>query len=299
MLGCKLYVVASYHFTQDVYQMIRSLFAYLLIILTSFCTGSVYAAEQQPANSIWFHTQAKPFQGVYGGLGVGGLINLFNTNTTTTLSFPSSAFFANSQNNAVNAGANVFGNLFVGYLFPISIFYLGPEIYLNVGNSTFSTTQVASATLPTETLSTTTSGHLRNYEIGIDLRLGVSVTPTTLLYGLVGAAFNNMTVNSSSTIARPLLPLSTSVNASASQAVTGLRLGAGIEQKILANLNLRVSYAYTSFPSKNISNSTAASSQDPFFELGPISNSTSTRFTNHSIWAAVVYQFDNSPGYKS
>jgi opacity protein-like surface antigen len=207
---------------------------------------------------------------------------------------PSSAFFANSQNNATNAGANVFGNLFLGYLYPIENFYLGPEIYLNVGNPAFSNTQLAGATLPTETLTTSTSGHLRNYELGIDFRLGVSVTPTTLLYGLIGAAFNNMTVNSSSTIARPLLPLSTSVNASSGQAVTGLRLGAGIEQKLLSNLNLRVSYAYTSFPSKTVTNTTSASSQDPFFQLGPISNSTTARITNHSIWAAVVYQFDDS-----
>jgi opacity protein-like surface antigen len=279
--------------------MTRTLFPYLLIILTSLGVGPVYAAKPQPANPIWFHTQANPFQGVYGGVGIGGSINFSNTTTNTTLSYPSSAFFANSQNNAINAGANAFGNLFVGYLYPISIFYLGPEIYLNVGNPTFSNTQIASASLPTETLTTSTSGHLRNYEIGIDVRLGVSATPTTLLYGLIGAAFNNMTVNSSSTIARPLLPLSTSVNASASQSVTGLRLGGGIEQKLWSNLNLRVSYAYTSFPSKNVSNTTAASSQDPFFQLGPISNSTSSRITNHSIWAAIVYQFDNFPGYKS
>jgi hypothetical protein len=72
--------------------------------VTSLFSSIVFAAEQLPVKAIWFHTQARPFQGVYGGLGVGGLINFFNTKTTTTLRYPSLAFFANSQNNAINAG---------------------------------------------------------------------------------------------------------------------------------------------------------------------------------------------------
>lgn len=268
--------------------MSRPLFTKIFIV-----TCSLFAISANAGDLLPIHAKEQPFQGLYAGLGLGGFATQFKTNTTTTLSFPSSAFFANSSNSSINANANVFGNFFIGYLYPVKNFYLGPEVYLNVGNPNFSNTQTAGAFLPTETLTTYTNGNLRTYEIGIDFRLGVSATPTTLVYALVGAAFNNMNLNSSSTISRPLLPLTTTVNASTSQSVVGLRVGAGMEQKLFPNLNLRVSYAYTSYPSKNISNTTAPDDSDPFFQLGPIANSTSSRVTNQAVWAALVYQLDD------
>jgi opacity protein-like surface antigen len=261
----------------------------LLLCVTSFTS---YAKDLQPTKAYLSHSAEHPFQGLYGGVGVGGMFNQTNTKTSTTLPFPSSAFFANSQNNMEAASSAVFANLFAGYLYPIKNIYLGPEIYLTIGNPSFSNSQSTRASLPTETLTTSTNGHLNTYELGIDLRLGISATPSSLIYGLLGCAFNSFSLNSTSTISRPLIPLSTTVNTGTSQSVLGLRLGAGVEQKLTNNYLLRVSYIFERFPSVNTSNSTTASPADPFFQLGPITNSTTSRVINNEVMAAIVYQFD-------
>ncbi len=250
------------------------------------------SAAAQPHN---FQTIDKPaFGGFYVGAGLGGTFSQYKTINTTTLLFPSAAFFANSQNTAYNSGANFLATLNAGYLQQINRFYIGPEVYVNIGQPSFTSSQSANANLPTESLNTTTKGNLNTSEFGIDLRLGASATPTTLLYGLVGAAFNKIWISSVSTIARPVLPLSTTTSNTASSPVVGLRLGAGIEQKISSNINLRVNYVYTSYPSRSNSSTTSPNAASPFFQLGPIANNTSVQIHTHAIFASIIYQFNDN-----
>lgn len=256
-----------------------------VIILCAFPFYQSSAAKAQEASS---------FAGFYAGAGVGGVFSQFKTNSVTTLLYPSSAFFSNSQNNENNNSSNFLGTFYAGYLYPIKRFYIGPEVYVNAGKPSFSSSQSANATLPTESLTTGTNGHLNAAEFGIDLRLGTNVTPTTLLYGLVGAAFNNISTNTVSTISRPAILLSTTVNNSSSSSVVGLRLGAGIEQKISQNINLRVAYVYTSYPSQSENAATSPDASSPFFQLGPIANTTSVHTHSNAIFASLTYQFNNN-----
>lgn len=267
-----------------------------IFVILSMSPLCLFAAEPSSrSNNFFTSTQAAPnFKGFYAGIGGGGIIGQFKTNTTTTLSYPSSAFFSNSDNSTNNIGTNGIATLFAGYLYPIkNIVYVGPEVYVNVGKPSFSNSQNANATLPTESLGTSTNAHLNTSEIGIDLRLGGNITPTTLLYGLVGAAFNKISINSSSTISRPAIPLATGVSATSSNNVTGLRLGAGIEQKIFSHFNLRFNYVYTTYPSQNANNATQQNASDPFFQLGPIANITSVKVATHAILLSLIYQFED------
>lgn len=184
----------------------------------------------------------------YAGVGGGATYTQFKTNSTSSLLFPSAAFFTNSNNSANVSNTSPQGLLFVGYLFPVKSYEIGPEVYVSLGRSQFTTTQSANATLPTESLTTVSQGHLNQGEVGIDLRGGFTLQ-NTFLYGRFGAAFNTITSNNASTIARPQLPLAVSVNNSFNKSVVGYRLGVGMEQSITAKVNLRADYIFTHFPS--------------------------------------------------
>lgn len=243
-------------------------------------------------------SQSSVFSGGYGGAGLGGVLGQFKTETTTSLLYPSSAFFAGNQNNANNLGTNVIANLFLGYLYPIKRVYIGPEVYVSFGSPSISSSQEAHAQLPTEYLSTHTAAQLRTTEVGIDLRLGTNLASDSLVYGLVGAAFNKLSADSLSTISRPAIPLVTSVDSSLSEAVTGLRLGGGLEQKITGHIHLRASYVYTHYSTHTASNTAPANSSAPFFQLGPIANTTEFRTNTQEILVSILYQFDGNASEK-
>jgi opacity protein-like surface antigen len=257
----------------------------LIAILGLLSTSLTLASE----------TENKPlFAGLYAGAGMGGIFSQYKTNSTTTLLYPSTAFFSSNESSTYNSSANFLVDLYAGYLFCIHKVYFGPEVYANIGKPRFSSSQAASAILPTESLTINTHGHYNTTEFGIDFRLGINATPTTLLYGVIGAVFNKLSINTEATIARPVILLATTTNNSSSFTETGLRLGAGLEQKLTPNLNLRINYIYTVFPSHSSSSNTAPDPSSPFFQLGPISNTTSISAHNHAIFATVVYQFKDT-----
>lgn len=230
---------------------------------------------------------------LYAGVSAGGMINQYKVNTTTVTQFPSSAFFTQSNSNANTFGANAQGSIFLGYLYALRTkffsLYVGPEIYGSISNPTFSAYQAASSTLPTESLNTLSTGHLSSVEGDVDLRVGNLITPGTLLFGRIGAAFNTITINSVSTISRPALPLSSTVNNTYSNSSTGLRVGGGIEQKILPKFNIRVDYIFTHYPSVNFG-ATQQASLSENFQLAPITNNTWTQINTNAILFSVIYQ---------
>lgn len=241
------------------------------------------------------HTASLPVfsSGWYAGVSAGGMISQYKINTTSSTQYPSSAFFSQSQSNPNLFGSTPQGSIFLGYLYALNTkfvsLYIGPEIYGSISNPAFSTNQSAEATLPTESFNTQINGNSNAEEGDIDLRIGKAVTAGSLLFGRIGAAFNTITINASSTIARPALPLTSTVNNNYSKFITGLRLGGGVEQTISQKYHIRVDYIFTYYPSMN-SSATQQSNPAATFQLAPISNTTFMQLNTNTFLFSIIYQ---------
>lgn len=230
------------------------------------------------------------FSGLYAGTGIGGQANQIQVNSTTSLQFPSSAFFQQATSSALLSNNHALISIFTGYLIPISKLVIGPEAYINFGKLNYETYQAASALLPTESLTTATTGHLNNAQFGLDLRLGTILIQNSLFFARIGAAFDKYTNSSSATISRPLMPLGVTINNSFSDSITGLRLGLGLEQKINDKINFRIDYIFTHYPSTYGVSNTSPVEDEPF-QLGPIGNNTSLQLKTNTLLASLVYHW--------
>lgn len=148
----------------------------------------------------------------------------------------------------------IIGELFTGYGQSWDKLYLGVEAYLklprNKVKSTIPTSYTPSGPNPRAPLTlrsiTTTSAKFRKGEFGIDVRGGVLMSPSTMLYGRVGTALNRIYIDTITMFSYTPTRL---VNSRKKNA-PGLRLGGGMEHELASNLTLRVDYVYTTF--KNI-----------------------------------------------
>lgn len=97
----------------------------------------------------------------------------------------------------------------------------------------------------------------------MDLRPGILLSPDTLLYGRVGAAFNTLKITSDSiNMGSYVFPVffnrslqlntASALVASDSKDVTGLRLGAGLEQYLGYNIAIEADYIYTNYGDINV-----------------------------------------------
>lgn len=140
--------------------------------------------------------------------------------------------------------------------------YFGGEFFASEANrginNNLDTTRRAVITfLPEDSLnvklSTENNFQLRDFEYGISLKAGILLTPSTLLYGVVGEAVNQLELKPANSFSQnsPVLNLDsnlvTETSAQTSKSVNGLRLGGGIEKYIQNNFALNVNYIYTNY----------------------------------------------------
>ena len=255
----------------------------VLLPLLILCSRSLIAGEMGPVpiDSI------TNFKGQYLGAGVGGLFPFYNTqvNTLITARLPYLAQVKGKGNFSSN---NVFGDIFWGYGFVFNSFYVGPEVYFNAGSRPKADLTIqALNTFPNELLSTYTKTKLNSWEEGIDGRLGWVASPGSLLFIRLGAAFNNISLNSNTTAYTDgtILPETKQLYYKASKSLVGFRAGAGLEQKLTPRISVRADYVYTYYGKFSAHGSNYDS------PLGPIINTTQVHVQSQAVMGSIIYDF--------
>ncbi len=201
------------------------------------------------------------FDGFYVGAGIGDSVTVgssrFDGSTTLSTAGTPESRFSLSGRSAFKKETFA-GQLFAGYGWNCDCWYLGGEIYVkgfgkHGGRSTYSTT-LTDLEVPVTSITETISVHskLRSAEWGIDFRPGWLIGECTMLYGRVGAAFNQIReeLHRSTTVSIANLgaTLSNSGNPhSRKKNHTALRLGLGLEHKFMECWSIRADWVYTSF----------------------------------------------------
>ncbi len=201
------------------------------------------------------------FNGVYMGLSAGGLNTAMDLESLSTYNFNQSSYSPESVTSDSYQEANDTSTVWAGRLgygtnIYDSIAWLGLEIFGNLANREVENDSFKIHPSLVEVMSDTQAS-LNNGEYGIDLKPGVLLGSSSLLYARIGAAFNILRVNSevfgdnNPYHYHTYLPLN--LNLQESKHVTGLRLGLGFEQKVSCQLSFALDYIYTTYGS--ISNS--------------------------------------------
>lgn len=228
------------------------------------------------------------FDGFYAGLGIGASQGQFKVASLTRFSNPNnpnSEFFV--TNHQVNIhDDNVIGNGVLGYGFSFHHIYLGAEGYVTADShktTSASSTAIGPGIIPV-TLLNTTNSRLNDWDGGVDLRPGVVLGSCTLLYARIGAAFNRIKFNSTSTIAG--IGVTDNLVNTASKSVTGLRVGGGLEQMLTRHLAIRADYIYTDY-----GRVTGAASGSIADNMVLATNSASAKPRNSTTILSLIYHF--------
>lgn len=255
----------------------------MLLPLLVMCSKSLLAGGPGPIQI----DSVPSFKGPYLGVGVDGVFPLYHAQVDTriTARLP----YLSEVNSNSNIGANdVFGNIFGGYGFVFNSFYVGPEVYFSAGRRPAADLTIqALNTFPNELLSTYTMAKLNAWEVGVDGRLGWVATPATLLFIRLGAAFNNIALNSNTTAYTDgtFVPETKLLNYTTSKSLVGFRAGTGLEQKLTPSLSVRADYVYTYYGTLSTQGSNYNS------PLGPIINTTHVHLQTQAVMASVIYDF--------
>lgn len=109
---------------------------------------------------------------------------------------------------------------------------------------------------------------LNSFELAVDLKPGFYLSPRTLVYGRVGAAFNELEVHQSFSFQSDEVNVHDIASISESDNVVGLRLGLGVEHNIYDELTIFLDYVYTQYPDESLNFSQTLD----IVELGVIAN---------------------------
>jgi opacity protein-like surface antigen len=147
---------------------------------------------------------------------------------------------------------SVVAEVFTGYGCAWETFYLGVEGYLKVPrNKTKSAAHNVYHPVPLYSLqplvvryATITSAKFRKAELGLDIRPGILMSPSTMLYGRIGTAVNRIYITKTTKFSGQ----SAEVINQRKKNTPGLRLGGGMEHVVGSNLSLRVDYVFTKYP---------------------------------------------------
>ena len=152
-----------------------------------------------------------------------------------------------------------------GHLIGNTSLYLGGDIYASLGNQDLlanynahdNIVQFNNVPGDAKKILGTVRVHLNSVEWGGDIRPGILLGPRTLLYGRVGFARNKIELGANKKFefiddATPDILYVSSLSEGSSKAVTGLRLGAGLEEYIGQHLSMNFDYIYTDFGNVSI-----------------------------------------------
>lgn len=192
--------------------------------------------------------------GPYIGFALGGMQTQTNTQTQSDgqVVVPGyGTFEGTNANDLESSGSSAMAALRFGYGQGLGTtpLYLGGEIFGSVAEresetSTSYREEASSWFFPwpgyIEYGHKETTLKMKDAEFGFDLRPGVFLSPTTLLYGRVGGAQNEMTLETTPSAF-------SDVSYSNTEDVIGVRLGFGLETAISPKWSLNFDYIYTDY----------------------------------------------------
>ncbi len=239
----------------------------MTVSLSAFATkGAAYVAPA-PTNDSYYHS------GFYLGGAIGGNQYLGNTEQELTATYVETFDFllvtlGNSEQDYEAKSSGFTGQIQLGYAYVNDWFFGALEVSGNgAGGADFGrnyetkTLNDADGYIATISLSSDMDIELNNFEPVVDLKLGFRVTPNSLLYARVGAAFNEIQLKDTVTfteltdIDAPFdgIPLTSHLDVSESKSVVGLRLGVGGEHRFTQHLAVTLDYIYTDYGSVDVS----------------------------------------------
>jgi len=214
------------------------------------------------------------FNGAYLGVSVGGLNTLANISTDSKFSSDAPPFtldepFATSYRKASSSEINPMWGARLGWGTNVydSAFWLGFEAFGNFGKKEAGDESYeCERGLWTSNYSETT---LNTTEFGLDIRPGVLLTPTSLLYARVGTGYNIMHLNADLEGADTL-----EMDLYNSRKLASLRLGLGFEQKVNCNWAFSVDYIYSYYGGISVSDAGISVQSTETFDPYLLSGST-------------------------
>jgi len=294
-------------------------FLFVLVALASILIfPKIFASAPYlfPQELVVDPAQAKPvqdvvpmhhnFKGFYAGGSVGYRSEEYSYSSNAKsnnfeLIGPMSFVLLQENLNADKQSGGVVGAIHLGYGIPLGKdFYLGVESSLNVssdsGKKAISEAMGDTKTFWRSTLSNENISNMRALEVSIDLDPGVLLSSDTLLYGLVGVAFNKLRLTLSSHFARssaadPIV-IDRFLSRTVRKSLIGVRAGIGIKQQISRSIALFLQYAYTYYGKVQISNSANFSApQGPPGTIDTMVNSSTVRVMKSSIIFGLDWYF--------
>ena len=141
-----------------------------------------------------------------------------------------------------------------------------------------------------DSLATSSTVTLNSGEFDFDLRPGFLMDTRTMLYGRVGGALNQLTLNTKNNFSftTPPTTYDSPLSQHKNKNVVGIRLGAGIERSVKQNLSITADYIYTYYG--KVSTSGVANTQDPVVVTnGLIGRSSASLFTQAAMLGVKYY----------
>lgn len=233
-------------------------------IFRFFLSIIFFTTSSANANSI--------FDGFYLGASVGGSLARAKENINASLNFTllnpdGSPALTSTQPAAISTEmtqSSWLGQLLGGYGYAWGGFYLGGEVFVNAANYQMKNSVQANLSqnlfniiLLNANVNAVSKTEVSPIQYGLHLRPGYLITPTTLLFALIGTSFAQVTskVSASATasvtnnliqnLAPPIFTFPTAINVSKRERRAALQLGGGMEQRIYDRWSIRADYIYT------------------------------------------------------
>lgn len=254
------------------------------------------------------------YQGFYIGGAAGG--SLFNSTQAGSLAASTNPEFVPPTTfpffQEIGIPSHIYRNQFCGMIWfgygkPLKQFYLGGELFATLTSpnaieyqetaSFVAGSSPGGVVVPSE-LSLETSIKMDAMQYGFDLRPGIFLTRSTLLYGRVGtsivkerahaSALTTYTLDSdaqSTPIGFLILPDKVSI----SKRKASLRLGLGFEQEVTRKVHLRADYIYSDYGT--LSFDTNVTSFDSLASPANLTYTFHTHLRNHALVIGAVYYF--------
>lgn len=235
------------------------------------------------------YAQPSPLNGFYAEVAGGGSILNSNFNSQALIGpFSSPSFTPFETNNYAlsesikTSDTSAIGELSIGFGHQLDRYpvYFGADLFANDAHRQADTSNlktnslvVFGADVLNLNILSQSLVKLKNIEYGADIKAGLLITPTTLVYGLIGEAINRLdyNFNNSFLINYPSSGVNTPIasfnNVLFKRNLRGLRLGGGIEKYLSSNFALDMRYIYTNYGHIETNNTTGLTSLIGDFNL--------------------------------
>lgn len=197
---------------------------------------------------------------------------------------------------------NGIGELRFGYgrVLCNSCFFIGGELFGNYSHPEFSSHQVYAQTpldiFPNRTTIERAKFKLNSFEYGADIKPGYLLSPTTLLVGRIGVAFNRLKIHDSSEVFFPNDDFDVINHLNKDDDKAGLLLGLGLEQYLCRGFSINVDYTYTTYNRSSFDNTSDVTiiSRTPaaFFDVADgVAQHIDSRIHNNKFMLGINYHF--------